>query len=265
MFVTRMRKAFKQRDWNAIVGDDGGLDHVAEELLSEGIDGPASPGLQRLRAGDVDLDPVDRVFVAAFIAAQVGRNPEFREAMERFDAEIAGQTLAIQAQHFTDEQWLEVAGEVPDQAMRDRIARGEGFEIVFDKSDLFVSQQVAHDIAPMVAAMSWVHVEFEVPCLFSSGQPVIHLVERPGLFGVGFGNADLTYVPLTPSRALVLRPFDGEDHVVVGSHGLARALNFRMLVAPLSTRVLQCPDVLVHPLPVTAGQARFPYELMKQV
>jgi hypothetical protein len=34
------------RDWNAVVDEDGKLDHTAELLLAEGIDTPAGPGLQ---------------------------------------------------------------------------------------------------------------------------------------------------------------------------------------------------------------------------
>lgn len=76
-----MRNAFKRRDWNAVMDEEGKLDHTAELLLADGIDTPASPGLQQLRAGDLGLAPRDRVAVGAFIAAQMGRAPHFRETL----------------------------------------------------------------------------------------------------------------------------------------------------------------------------------------
>jgi hypothetical protein len=59
-YTTHMHNAFKRRDWNAVKDEDGKLDHTAELLLAEGIDTPASPGLQQLRAGDPHLAPEDQ-------------------------------------------------------------------------------------------------------------------------------------------------------------------------------------------------------------
>jgi hypothetical protein len=43
----------------------------------------------------------------------------------------------------------------------------------------------------MLAAMAWTLVEFDEPCLFTSGHPVVYLVETPPppMMGVGFGAA----------------------------------------------------------------------------
>jgi Protein of unknown function (DUF4238) len=117
-YTTHMRNAFKRRDWNAVVDEQGRLDHTAELLPAEGIDTPASPGLQQLRSGDVDLSPVDRVAVGAFIAAQLGRAPHFRNTLGKFEAEVAQHTLALAAQHYSDERWEEITGERPTAELR---------------------------------------------------------------------------------------------------------------------------------------------------
>lgn len=147
--------------------------------------------------------------------------------------------------------------------MRDRIARGEGFEISVDKAELFVGQEVAHDLGPMVASMSWLLVDFDEPCLLSSSHPVVMLAERPPprMMGLGLGTAEATYVPLSPSRALAVRPTLEHDRIITGSTSLARKLNFQVLIASLSNQLLQCPDVDTHPLPVVCAHAEFPREL----
>jgi hypothetical protein len=60
--------------------------------------GPAS------QAGDLDLAPDDRVAVGAFIAAQLGRAPRFRETLGKFEAEVGQHMLALTAQHYSDER-----------------------------------------------------------------------------------------------------------------------------------------------------------------
>jgi hypothetical protein len=261
--VVNIRDAFKRRDWNAVKDQDGNLDHTAEQLLADYVDAPASPGLQQLRNGDLDLEPADRIGVGVFIAAQMGRTQYMRESFGEFEAGVLRQTLALAAQHYSDERWEEITGEIPSAEIRDRIARGEGFEISVDKAELFVVQEVAHDLGPMVASMSWLRVDFDEPCLLSSSHPVVMLAERPPprMMGLGLGTADATYVPLSPSRALAVRPTLGADRAFTGSPSLARKLNYQVLTASLSDQLLLCPDVATHPLPVVRTQAGFPREL----
>lgn len=190
--------------------------------------------------------------------------PHFRETLGKFEAEVAQHILALAAEHYSDERWEEITGERPTPEVRAAIIGGEAFEIKAPKAELFISQQVAHDLGPMLATMAWTLVEFDEPCLFTSGHPVVYLVETPPppMIGVGFGTADATYVPLTPSRALTMRPVQADDQVLCGTRELARKLNIRMLTAQLSDQLLLCPDVPGHPLPVTSAQASFPYELL---
>jgi hypothetical protein len=112
--------------------------------------------------------------------------------------------------------------------------------------------------------MAWTLVEFDEPCLFTSGHPVVYLVETPPppMVGVGFGTAGATYVPLTPMCALTIRPVQVDDRVLRGTPELARKLNVRVLTAQLSDQLLLSPDVPTHPLPATPGQAGFPHELL---
>jgi hypothetical protein len=116
----------------------------------------------------------------------------------------------------------------------------------------------------MLAAMAWTLVEFDEPCLFTSGHPVVYVVETPPppMIGVGLGTADATYFPLTPSRALVIRPVPTQDHVLRGTESLARQLNIRMLTAQLSSQLLLSPDVRRHALPATVSQTGFPYDVL---
>lgn len=264
-YTVSVRDAFKRRDWNAVKDEDGRLDHTAERLLAEYVDDPASPGLQQLRNGDLNLSDEDRLGVGVFIAAQMGRTPGWREAVNQFHIDLGRRLLALAAQHYSDERWEEITGERPTPEMRDRIARQDGFEITIDKSELFISQQVAHDVGPMVAAMSWTLVEFVEPWLFASGLPVMLLAQTPPppMMGLGLGTADATYVPVSPSRALWIQPVDRADRVVAGNRALARRLNFEMLIAPLSAQLLLSPDAAEHPLPATRSQTGFPVELLQ--
>lgn len=201
--------------------------------------------------------------VGVFIAAQMGRAPHFRETLGKFEAETAQHVLALTAQHYSD-GWEEITGGRPTPELRAKIISGEAFEIRVDKAELFLAQLVAHDLGPMLAVMAWTLVDFEEPGLFTSGHPVIYLVERPPppMMGVGFGTTDATYVPLTPSRALVIRPVQAEDRVLHGTAALARQPIIRMLTAQRSDQLLLCPDVPSHPLPATLDQASFPHEVL---
>lgn len=267
-----IRDNFKRRDWNSILTADGDLDHSPEELFAQLIDGPASEGLQRLRTGDIELSEQDRMGVATFIAAQQARTVFFRSQTAQFMADLAKRMVSLAAANYTPERWEAITGEVPSDEVRARLINGAGFAMTPNKALLLNAELQALDLAEPLSRYSWTLVAFDEPGLFASEQPVLLLPREPppAFRGVGLIDADIIYVPVSPTYALALTqpPYlltihgAAKDKIHYGDRLLAAKLNYRMLTAPRSEHILTSTDTRVHPLPSCAAQAAFPTELL---
>ena len=263
--IANVRNTFKRHDWNTMLDEDGAKDFVVEQILADLVDGPAAPMFDDMRADRFPLDDEQRWQIARFISAQLTRGTHVRENLRRFMVETERHRLALRAHHYTDEQWMERTGQVPNAEVRERLLNSEGHvEIKPTNAGLLRGLLGSvEEIAELLLPRSWTLVRFAIPCLFTSEHPVVYM-NPSGQPGYGVATADQIYLPVSTTHGLVLSaPWAGwPDELVIGTEALARRLNWAVLSLPTSEELLLHPDIESHPLPgvsVLARAGRWPW------
>ena len=257
--VANVADTFKRRDWNTVLDEDGTKDFAIEHVLARLVDGPAAPAFEAMRADRFPLNDGERFRVARFMSAQLTRGPHVRESLSEFMVKSMRHAVALAAQHYTDEQWMEAIGEVPTPETRRMLIRSEGhFDIQPTTAGLLdVLLANVDEIAGLLMPRSWTLVRFQTGCLFTSIQPVIYM-NPSGVGGYGVATAEQIYLPVSTMHGLVLStPWAGwPDALVIGTEELARRLNWAVLSFPTSEELLLHPDIESHPMPGAAVLSR---------
>jgi hypothetical protein len=264
-YVANVADNFKRRDWNTVQDEDGTKDFAIEHSLARLVDDPAARAFEAMRAERVPLGEGERFDVARFMSAQLTRGSGIRQNLSEFMVETMRQAVALAAQHYTDEQWIEAIGEVPTPEVRERmISSEEHFDIQPTNAGLLdVLLANVDEIAGLFMARSWTLVRFETPCLFTSVHPLIY-INPSGQPGYGVISAERIYLPVSTTHGLVLcHPWAGwPNALVIGGEELARRLNWAVLSFPASEELLLHPDIASHRLPgaaVLAGGGLWPW------
>jgi hypothetical protein len=246
---------FAERDWNTIKDADGNNIYDIERLLGRRVESPVGPVLQGLREGRFPLDPEPRQQLTAFMAVQLTRGRQVRENLANFVTGFNQSMLRMAVANNTDAQWMEIAGEVPSAKMKRRLAAGDGFTVKPTNALLINTlMSTTEEVGRLLSMRTWTLVEFAEPCLVSGENPVVLI--NPSGEDIGFGvmMAERIYMPVSPTRALVLsHPHSSwpEDRVD-GDVELARRLNWAMFTFPTNEELLLHPDVESYPLPGVA-------------
>jgi hypothetical protein len=124
-YSANVRDIFKQRDWYAILDDEGNRDHVVENLLADLVDAPAAPAIEALREGRIPVEFSQRADIARFMAAQLTRGRSPRAAFSKFISDTQSQMLSLAAEHYSDEKWREILGEDLRPEMRERLIKNK--------------------------------------------------------------------------------------------------------------------------------------------
>ena len=97
---------------------------------------------------------------------------------------------------------------------------------------------------------TWTQVKFPEPCLFSGENPVVLINPSGESTGFGVSTAERIYMPVSPSRALVLsHPWSSWEGHMPGTTELSQQLNWAMLMYPGNRELLLHPDAASYPLP----------------
>lgn len=256
--LSNIRDIFAARDWNTIKDADGSNIYDIERLLDRRVESPAGPVLQGLRDGHFPLDPEPRQQLTAFMAVQMTRGRHVRENLADFVTGLNQSLVRMAVANNTDEQWLQVAGEVPSEEVKRRAAEGVGLTVK-PTNALLINTLISpiEDVGQMLSQRTWTLVEFSEPCLFSGEDPVVRI--NPSGEDIGFGvlMAERIYMPVSPTRALVLsHPHSSwpEDRME-GDVELARRLNWAMVTFPTNEELLLHPDIEGYPLPTVSTLA----------
>jgi hypothetical protein len=250
--LSNVADIFAERDWNTIKDAEGNNEYVIERFLADNIDSPVAPALAALREGVFLLDFEKYERLAVFMSAQLTRGRFPRENLKRFVQEVNQTALRVAVANYTDAHWHRAVGEVPSERMKRRLASGEGFEIEPTNAMLLNTLlSTVTDVAELLMKRTWTQVKFPEPCLFSGENPVIHINPSGETMGFGVITAERIYMPVSPSRALVLsHPWSSwpEGHMP-GTVEMAQKLNWAMLRYPTNDELLLHPDVASYPLP----------------
>jgi hypothetical protein len=264
--LRNVRDIFAQRDWNTIVDADGTKLFDIEQLIAESIDEPAAAALDAVRADRFPLSDEEASALATFMSAQLTRGRVIRENLMDFVSEVTTSVLRLAAAHYSDEQWLERTGEVPSAEARRRIGTSKKGELIRPTNAQLLNTLLSNveDVAELLFTRTWTFVRFDAPCLFTAENPVVHINPSGQSMGYGVATAERMYMPISPTRALVLsQPWTPwPDDLVDGTPELARRLNWAMLSYPSNRELLLHPDVVAHALPgpgTLAGGEAWPW------
>lgn len=263
--LRNVRNVFKRRDWNTVIGDDGEPDFGVEEALATHVDDPAAPALAELRAGNFPLDPEEEVALVRFMAAQLVRGREVRENLSQVMGQTQRQLLRLAAQHYTDEHWERLLGEVPTADEIRLLAENEKHVDLQPTTAALLNALFASvdEYAELLAQRKWTLVSFDQPSLFSGEHPVVHIIGAAG--GYGIGTAERFHFPISTNRSLILSPpwSHWPEQAVHGTTELAGRLNWATFTHPANDELLMHPEVAHHPLPdiavLDSGGLRWPW------
>lgn len=204
--LRNVRNAFKQRDWNTVMGSDGEPDFSVEEAFATHVDDPAAPALAALRDGCFPLDRKAELALLGFMAAQLVRGREVRENLSKVMIQTQRDIFRLAAQNYTDEHWNRLLGYVPtEDEIRLLAEREKHIDLRPTTAALLEALFASIDsYADLLARRKWTLVSFERPCLFSGEHPVVHIVGATG--GYGIATAERFHFPISTDRSLVLSP-----------------------------------------------------------
>ena len=240
---------------------DGNKDHGAvEQAFSDGVESPAGPVFESLRAARFPLYPADREYVAMFMSAQLVRGRAARANLSEFIVDVNRKMMAMKVVHYTDDRWMEEVGFVPSRELKDQLLHSEKhFDLKPTTAHLLETQlSSVVEIAELLHQRTWTLVRFPSPCLFTGEEPVVHINPHGDQGGYGVITAEQMYMPVAPQVALVLsHPWTSWPEAVVdGTDELAQRLNWAILSYPNNEQLLAHPDVPAHPLPGAALLAK---------
>jgi hypothetical protein len=161
--------------------------------------------------------------------------------------------MKLNVQHYSDEKWIEVLGEVPSDEMKEMLFNSEEhFDLQPTNAALLPALLGGiGEIAEILLKRKWTLITLDEPGFFTGEHPVVHVNARPHDLGYGVATADQLHFPISPTHGLVMsHPWeDWPEGVVAGSRELVERLNWATFTHPSNRQLLLHPDVVEHPLP----------------
>lgn len=262
------KQAFAEEGYYTVLDDDLKPTALAEEVYAM-IENDAARVHRRLVNG---VDPAvltveDRVYYAAFLAAQVTRGEAFREFDSELGEKIGGEMLKIEASR-PRADWDRIRAEAAERGeelpeitddLRESILRGDYIVQHSDEFRLLLSLQAIPELSYVLADMTWHLVDLPEPWLLTSEHPVTYW--RPWspadqFMGIGPMTSDEVRFPVSPSVALVLThpKFMDEPGRGRGVRETAERLNFWTVYFEAKRPIVLNPD-LTHVLPTGSLEA----------
>jgi hypothetical protein len=209
------KKAFAEDGYYTVrLGENDEPNALIEELYAM-IENDAAPAHRRLVAGSspAELTIKERIYYAGFLAAQVTRGENFREADRRFADESGKAMIRLRLAHWDEIRAAAFArGDEPppELSAEGRQLAAEGQYSVEHSPELtaHLSLAAVPELSYLLADFAWHAVHFDEPCLLTSEHPVSYWrppeQARVMMGGIGPMTAQEVRVPLSPTVALVL-------------------------------------------------------------
>jgi hypothetical protein len=200
-----VRDSFKIRDWNTIENADGTKDFTVEELMARAIEDPTVPAMANLRAGRFPLIEQHRMQLAVFMSAQLTRGRFHRENLKQFIEETERLSMKVWAAHVDDARLREMTSSDPAE-VRERLLHNERYFHVEPTNALLLQTTLSSvlEIAELLAKRTWTLVTFQLPCLLTAENPVVHINPSGDSMGYGVVTAERLYMPVSPTSGLLL-------------------------------------------------------------
>ncbi len=262
------KQAFAEEDYYTVVDDNLEPTALAEELYAV-IENDAARVHRRLVNGvdPASLNVEDRVYYAAFLAAEVTRGEAFREFDRELAEKVGGEMLKIQASR-PQEEWDRIRAEAAERGeelpemtdeLRESILRGDVVVQHSDEFRLLLSLKGVPELSYVLADMTWHLVDLPEPWLLTCEHPVTYW--RPWspadqFMGIGPMTSDEVRFPVSPSVALVLTHprFMDKPRRGRGVRETAERLNFWTVFFEAKRPIVLNPN-LKHVLPTGSLQA----------
>ena len=261
--VRNVNRVFAQRDWNTVVDEDGNVDRsMVERAFSEGIEEPAAPALAAMRRDAFPFPPWQpyRDYMALFMSAQLVRGRFARQNLNDFIVETNRMTMMVKAEQYSDEQWLEEVGFIPSDELKEQLLHNEEHFHIEAATGFLLQTQMSSvvEIAELLHQRTWTLIRFSKPCLLTGETPFVHINPTGDMAGYGVLAAEQMYLPISPSRGLLLsHPWTKwPEGIVDGTSELAQRLNWAIIAYPSNDEIACHPDVEEHPLPSVARLAK---------
>lgn len=162
--------------------------------------------------------------------------------------------LALKAQHYTPERWERELGHRPTPEFIEQLYDIQEHYDIAPTSAFLLDTLLANveEVAGYILDRTWTLVCLAERCLFSSEHPVVFVNPVANPMGYGVATAEKLYLPLSPTRALVMSlPWsDWPERIVVRHRGVGAATE---LGRPGAADQRAAPDASrrrkAHPLP----------------
>lgn len=252
-YTSNTRNVFQQRDFYTLEDAAGEKLFEVENNLGDVIDGPSAVCFERLRNGNLALEPDERFLLCHFMSVQLVRGTQIREQLRSFTKDINDRIISLNATHLTPDGWKQKIGEVPTGEALRRMASDPASLGIQPSEGLLIQTLLANqnDVAEMLEKRTFTVVQFEQDSLFTGECPVVHINPSGRSTGFGVATAERMYLPVSPRVALVLSlPWaEWPEGSVIGTPELAKRLNWAMFAYPNNRKLLRHPDVDQYPIP----------------
>ncbi|MBI2914090.1 MAG: DUF4238 domain-containing protein [Chloroflexi bacterium] len=231
-----------------VLEESGDESQKVEGLLSL-IEGQAKSAIDRILKGRFPPDLEDRSALALFMALQMLRTPEQHrqyEAMVDYTQKVLLEGWTPEyARERLEQASMEPTHEAVAQIM-DVVENPDKYRFVPHKNEqIRIMLSVATNIAPVIAARSWLLGQCKTASFITSDHPVVwwsEPTEMSRYVGTGVGNAQEVHFPLDRHHALMLA-LPGSLPELVMAAAADNVLFVNWLVAEYSYRwIYQHPD-----------------------
>ncbi|MGH2653142.1 MAG: DUF4238 domain-containing protein [Actinomycetota bacterium] len=227
-----------ETDAYAIEVPDEGKNYIVERMLGA----VESEGAQALSNMLESWPPSekDRESWALLMAFQVTRGRDFMDDMNKLEVYMTKTMVALDSRDPESmRRRLQDAGLEPTQdnmdLLREMMDKPDSYNLRVHPAHLLkTAMETGRDMLPYVAARTWNLLHFEQPVLITTDRPLtLHSEpESRGPFGaVGLMTADEVWMPLDPTRLLVMTHPDTEPRVGTVPQAVVPSISLRIAAA----------------------------------